>query len=109
MPTRVEIPCTWRDINAICAGKNPPPLEKIEKSAQPICDKMESVLIPIHERKIDIIELRDWLDDQLENRVSIFNRFSYEKRKYRIDVLFLGTNFRFNDVQDACLFKLFWW
>jgi len=111
MPTCVEIPCNWRDINVLYSNKykNTPPFDKIVKVAQPICDKMESVFVPMHERKINVIELRDWIDEQVVNKVHIFNRFSYEKYNYRVDVIFLGTNFRFTDAHDACLFKLFWW
>jgi len=105
----IEIPCNWRDINNLCANKTFPSLQKIESLSEPICEKIESVLLPIHERDINVIDLRNWVNEQIGSKVSMFNRFSYIKHHYRVEMIFIGTNFRFHDAQDACLFKLFWW
>ena len=105
-----EIPTNWREIHRINRLTNfLPDIERLNKEAVPICENNGSILLPIHEFSEEITELRDWMSNNISKSVKIFNRFSYIQHKFRVDTTFLGTNFRFSDLNDAVFFKIRWW
>ena len=107
----VELACNWRDIKNIVSKKNEflPDIRSLEKDGLPVCSALSSVLIPLHEKDINIIEMRDWLDANITKKMVMYNRFNYVKFPYRVEQNYLGTNFKFTCLDEACLFKLFWW
>ena len=111
MNTRIkELPCNWRVLRNL--GRGPdfvwPAIDTFEAGVD-ICCKKESILLPLHERKdIDLIELRNWMGLRCRNSYKMFNRFGYTEQNYKIIREYFGVNFRFDAIDDAFYFKLYW-
>jgi len=114
----VEIGCNWRSVANLRSSRETlwPGIEILREQGIPICEKPTSILLPLHVREdIRTVELRDWLDGRAKEKkrergwVKMFNRFNYDEQKFQIKRAYLGVNFRFEESEDAFLFKMFYY
>lgn len=66
---------------------------------------MKTVLV---QDDFDIIEMRDWIKEAIEGKVSMFGRFLTTTFDYRTDRRHQGVSFRFERENDAFYFKMRW-
>jgi len=104
----IELKCNWGSLKNWGTQSRFPTGTTFDNGDGP-SDELTSIFLPLKNRAdIEIADLRDWLVAMAGKRFSIWGRFAIEHNTYRIDRDFLGATFRFENQDEAVLFKLFW-
>lgn len=60
-------------------------------------------------KAFDVVEMRDWMEDHMSQKVSMYGRFAEtDLRRGYSNPSYIGTRFCFECPKDATLFKLKW-
>jgi hypothetical protein len=116
-----DMPCNWRSINIYGLKETFwPSIQELCKNGLETCTKSTSILISFSDNSdIDVLSVRDWLHINCPKRFKMFNTFKYlyneevpnmnMRNSFPFERTWVGTNFRFDTVHDAFLFKMFWY
>ena len=105
----LEMGCNWRSVASLAKRSSVmPSLDVLQARGVAICERPTSVLVDFCDDRKDIVEVRDWVSEQVHHPFKMFNRFSYCLKDYRTERKYIGVNFRFRDENDAFFFKLTW-
>lgn len=101
----VDVPCNWRRLTCWRrSDKNYPDAGMLQAGVPCVVDHTNVLLTEID----DVIEVRDWLKGNTRAKFELLGRFSYQAFQFRIERNLIGVNFRFDDADEAFLFKMRW-